>query len=94
VRPVGDFDREPQVLQFTLRDVALAIYGIGVILAVGRAGARTDLAPGHLALGAGLAIYLGGCLALWADRKTTAVIAMLFALGIILLGAAQCGGFP
>ena len=93
MQPAGDFDRDPELLQFTLRDMALVVYGISVVLAAARAGARIDLAPGHLALGTGLAIYFGGCLALWADRKTAAVVLMLLALGAILLGGIQCGGF-
>ena len=93
MQPDRDLDRESNLWQFTLRDAAAAVYGLAVILAVSRAVERADMAPGHLALGTGVAIYFGGCLALWIRRLIAAVVLMLLGLVILLAGALQCGGF-
>lgn len=93
MQPDPDLDRQPGLWQFTLRDMAAAIYGLAVILAFSRAVGRADLGPGHLALGTGLAIYVGGCLALWIRRLVVAVVLMLLGLAILIAGALQCGGF-
>jgi hypothetical protein len=80
-------------MQFTLRDVALAIFLLGAVLALGRFN-QPGLGAGQKTLLTGMTFYLGGFLALWADRRSTGITLMLGGLVVVLIGAVICGGFP
>jgi hypothetical protein len=63
-------------------------------LALGRAADHPDIGPGQKTLVAGLAVYVGGFLAIWANRQSMAILLMLSGLAVVLVGALMCGGFP
>jgi len=80
-------------MQFTLRDVALAIFLLAAVLTLGRFD-LPGLGMGQKTLLAGMTFYLGGFLALWAGRQSTGITLMLGGLAVVLVGAVICGGFP
>ncbi len=79
--------------QFTLHDVAVVILFLAAAFPVGGFAERLGLGSGQIALVVGLALYLGGVLALGIDCVPAGIALTLLGLAAVLLGALLCGGF-
>ena len=65
MRPRDGLKRDCSSFQFTLRMLTIAMYALAVFLAICRRVIHPGDDAGQLTLTLGLALYLGGCVALW-----------------------------